>query len=177
MNRRQFIKSSLIISSSVVGVGASTVLLIDGANSLELKIATALGRLERLTDKNLLSTGEWDIAKIFMHCAQSIEYSMAEFPQHKSQFFKNTIGKLAFTIFESKGRMAHGLSEPIPGAPLIKSNLDSKIALDHLRLSFIRFLNYKGKLAPHFAYGDLTKKEYEVAHVLHLYNHLEEIQS
>ena len=37
--------------------------------------------------------------------------------------------------------------------------------------------NIKGRLAPHFAYGELTKEQYRVAHILHVYNHLEEIKS
>ncbi|MEW6982508.1 DUF1569 domain-containing protein [Colwelliaceae bacterium 6471] len=177
MNRRQFFKRSLVIGGSLVGVGTGAIWLTEDVNRLDLKISTALKRLELLANKNLVQTGEWDIYKIFMHCAQSIEYSMSKFPEHKSDFFKNTVGKLAFSIFESKGRMVHGLSEAIPGSPLIESSLDTKLALNHLKQSLIEFENYQGKLAPHFAYGELTKNEYEMAHVMHLYNHLEEIQS
>ena len=177
MNRRQFFKSSLVIGGSLVGVGTGAILLTEDVNRLDLKISTALKRLELLANKNLVPTGEWDIYKIFMHCAQSVEYSMSKFPEHKSYFFKKTAGTLAFSIFESKGKMIHGLSEPIPGSPLIKSSLDTKAALNHLKKSLIDFENYQGKLAPHFAYGELTKNEYEIAHVMHLYNHFEEIQS
>jgi hypothetical protein len=177
MNRRQFFKSSLVIGSSLIGVGTGAVLLTEGANKLDLKISAALKRLDLLSNKNLIQSGEWDIYQIFMHCAQSVEFSMSEFPAHKSDFFKNTVGTLAFSIFESKGKMIHGLSEPIPGSPQIKPSLDTSAALNHLKKSLIDFENYKGKLAPHFAYGELTKNEYEIAHVMHLYNHLEEIQS
>jgi len=177
MNRRQFFKGSLIVGGSIVGVGTGVIALIKVTNGLDLKIAAALKRLELLSDKKLVHTGKWDIYKIFMHCAQSVEYSMLKFPEHKSSFFKNTVGTLAFSIFKSKGKMIHGLSEPIPGSPSIKSNLDTKEALNHLKKALIDFENYKGKLAPHFAYGELTKSEYEIAHVMHLYNHLEEIKS
>lgn len=177
MNRRLFFKSSLVIGSSLIGVGTGAVLLTEGANKLDLKISAALKRLDLLSNKNLIHTGEWDIYQIFMHCAQSVEFSMSKFPEHKSDFFKNTVGTLAFSIFESKGKMIHGLSEPIPGSPQLKSSLDTSAALNHLKKSLIDFENYNGKLAPHFAYGELTKNEYEIAHVMHLYNHLEEIQS
>jgi len=160
----------------LIGIGTGAVLLTESANRLDLKISAALKRLELLSNKNLIQTGEWDIYKIFMHCAQSVEFSMSQFPEHKSNFFKNTVGTLAFSIFESKGKMIHGLSEPIPGSPLIKSSLDTKTALNHLKKSLIEFENFQGKLAPHFAYGKLTKNKYEIAHVMHLYNHLEEIQ-
>ena len=64
--------------------------------------------------------GEWEPAQIFTHCAQSVEYSISEFPVHKSNIFKISVGKLAFS---SKGRMTHGLSEPIPSAPKLTQKL------------------------------------------------------
>ncbi len=177
MNRRQFFKSTLVIGSSLIGVGTGTVILTDSTNRLELTVSAALKRLALLSNKNLIHSGEWDIYKILMHCAQSIEFSMSQFPVHKSNFFKKSLGTLAFSIFESQGKMIHGLSEPIPGSPIIKPSLDNTAALNHLKKSLVDFKNFKGKLAPHFAYGELTKNEYEVAHIMHLYNHLEEIQS
>lgn len=41
----------------------------------------------------------------------------------------------------------------------------------------IAFDSYGGALAPHFAYGQLGKLEYERAHALHFFNHLLEIDS
>jgi hypothetical protein len=102
---------------------------------------------------------------------------MSSFPEHKSQLFKNTVGKLAFSLFSSKGKMTHNLSEAIPGSPPINSMLDAKEALNHLKNVLIEFDHYKGELSPHFAYGELTKSEYEIAHVMHLYNHLKEVKT
>jgi hypothetical protein len=34
------------------------------------------------------------------------------------------------------------------------------------------FLKWTGPLRPHFAYGELAKPEYELAHAMHLANHL-----
>ena len=73
--------------------------------------------------------------------------------------------------------MTHDLSDPIPGAPSLTSSMDVAIALNRLKKSLIDFDNYLGPIAPHFAYGELTKKEFELAHVMHLYNHLQEINS
>jgi hypothetical protein len=72
--------------------------------------------------------------------------------------------------------MTHVLNEPIPGAPLLNTNVDVITALNRLKKSLIDFDNYQGSLAPHFAYGKLTKDQYEAAHVMHLYNHLQEIK-
>lgn len=102
---------------------------------------------------------------------------MLGFPEHKSEFFKSTVGQLAFSIFLSKGQMKHSLSEPIPEAPLIAPSTHVELALQRLMNALTEFKRYKGPLAPHFAYGALSKKEYEIAHVIHLNNHLQEVSS
>jgi hypothetical protein len=38
-----------------------------------------------------------------------------------------------------------------------------------------RFQAYTGPLKPHFAYGDLSRSDYALAHVLHIANHQDEI--
>jgi hypothetical protein len=102
---------------------------------------------------------------------------MSQFPEHKSSVFKSTVGTLAFSIFSSKGKMTHGLNEPIPSAPPLTKSSDPTIALNRLKKSLIEFDSYQGTLAPHFAYGELTKSEYEKAHLMHLYNHLQQIKT
>lgn len=177
MKRRQFIKASIVSGGAVIGLGGGAFLLIDETNEDQLTIDFALKKLDALSHTNLINLGEWNSYQIFTHCAQSLEYSMSQFPLHKSSFFKNTIGKLAFSLFSSKGKMTHDLSEPIPGAPSLTSSMDVSIALNRLKKSLIDFEKYLGPIAPHFAYGELTKKEFEMAHVMHLYNHLQEIKS
>ena len=177
MKRRQFIKSSLASGVVIIGAGAGTFLLVEEVSQDNLTIDFALKKLDELSNEKLLSLGEWDPYQIFTHCAQSVEFSMSQFPEHKSSFFKNTVGTLAFSIFSSKGRMTHGLNEPIPSAPKLTKNLDSTIAINRLKKSLIEFNHYQGTLALHFAYGELTKDEYEKAHLMHLYNHLQQIKS
>jgi hypothetical protein len=50
-------------------------------------------------------------------------------------------------------------------------------ALMRLENAFLVFKQYQGKLSPHFAYGELSKQEYEAAHVMHFHNHLSELRS
>jgi hypothetical protein len=176
MKRRQFMKASLASGAAIIGIGAGTFLLIDENDKERLRIAVALKSLDSLFNENITNLGEWDPSQIFIHCAQSVEYSMSKFPKHKSILFKSTIGKLAFSAFSSKNKMTHALNEPIPGAPLLNTNVDVITALNRLKKSLTDFDNYQGKLAPHFAYGELTKDQYEAAHVMHLYNHLQEIK-
>ncbi|MEW6998066.1 DUF1569 domain-containing protein [Colwelliaceae bacterium BS250] len=176
MQRRQFIKASLAGGGAIIAIGAGTLLFIEDKNKDILTVDFAMQKLDKLFNENFINLGQWDASQIFTHCAQSVEYSMSQFPEHKSNVFKGTIGKLAFSIFSSKGKMTHGLNEPIPGAPSLTQNGDAIIALYRLKNALLKFDSYQGTLAPHFAYGELTKDEYEIAHVMHLYNHLEEIK-
>ena len=43
--------------------------------------------------------------------------------------------------------------------------------------AFARFAAFTDELQPHFAYGQLDHAEYAGAHVLHLYNHLTQIET
>ena len=176
MKRRQFIKASLVSGGAIIGVGTGAFLLIEANSKASLTIDIALKVLDKLSNQNMLSVGAWNPYQIFTHCAQSVEFSMSKFPEHKSNFFKHTVGHLAFSIFSSKGKMTHKLSEPIPSAPILNKSVDSMLALNRLKKALIEFDSYQGELAPHFAYGELSKEQYQIAHVMHLYNHLQEIQ-
>jgi hypothetical protein len=175
MKRRQFIKASIGggVIAGLIGSGAAWLSI--SSNKDPLTIDAALAKLKSLSILPVSNSGEWDPYQVFSHCAQSVEYSMTGFPKHNSDLFKSTVGLLAFSIFFTKGKMTHSLNEPIPGAPALAKDKDINIALLRLEKSLIAFKQYEGKLLPHFAYGELSKKEYEVAHVLHLYNHLQEI--
>ncbi|XPF95354.1 DUF1569 domain-containing protein [Colwellia sp. RE-S-Sl-9] len=175
MERRAFLKASIIGGTSIGVISGGAIWLNLGVNPKELTIDFALKKLATLSGQQILSTGAWNAYQIFMHCAQSIEYSMQGFPEHKSDTFKNTVGQLAFAIFSTKGKMIHNLSEAIPGAPFISPEQNIQLALQRLTHAFTEFKQYKGALAPHFAYGELSKNEYEIAHVIHLNNHLQEI--
>lgn len=122
--------------------------------------------------KELASSATWNWAQTLIHCAQSIDYSMSGFPQSKSAFFQRTVGSAAFRIFALRGRMTHDLADPIPGAPLLDLKAESAHALERLRGSIANFQRWSGPLQPHFAYGALEKNEYELAHAMHLANHL-----
>lgn len=177
MKRRQFFKVLAISGVSVAGLGAAGYLNVGREEQSKLTIDYALDQIDQLSQMEIQSTGAWDAYQIFSHCAQSVEFSMSAFPVHKSSIFKSTLGAIAFSAFASKGKMTHGLDEEIPGAPTIKSSHYIQVALKRLEKSLIEFKHYKGELAPHFAYGQLTKQEYALAHVMHLNNHLKEIEA
>ncbi len=121
------------------------------------------------------STGTWPMVAVMEHMAQSVEMSLDGFPQTKSALFQSTVGAAAFAAFQWRGRMRHGLAEPIPGAPALTLQGDWKPAAQRLRAALLRFEAHTGVLQPHFAYGKLGKSEFAQAHVLHIANHQEEI--
>ena len=173
MNRRKFIAGSIV---SGVAVGSGAVWLSIEKHQEPLNIDFTLLQLNKLVAQNPVAHGEWNLYQLFTHCAQSVEYSMTGYPEHKSEFFKNTAGKTAFFLFGSKGKMTHKLNEAIPGAPELLAQGNLSDALERFKKSLIDFKQYEGILAPHFAYGQLTKSQYEEAHVMHFNNHLQEIK-
>jgi hypothetical protein len=173
MNRRNFILGS-IASGAFIG-GGLTWLGVD-QNQEPLDIDFALSKLNKLMSQESITTGEWNLYQIFTHCAQSVEYSMLGYPEHKPDIFKNTVGNTAFSLFSAKRKMTHALNEAIPGAPEFSSDENIDNAFERFKKSLIDFKKYDGVLAPHFAYGQLTKIQYEAAHVMHFNNHLQEIK-
>ena len=121
------------------------------------------------------TTGRWPLVAVLEHMAQSVEMSLDGFPAPKSALFQSTVGAAAFAVFQWRGRMTHGLAEPIPGAPPLTLQGDWKPAAQRLRAALLRFDAHTGPLQPHFAYGALSKDAFAQAHVLHIANHQDEI--
>ncbi|HXD41140.1 MAG TPA: DUF1569 domain-containing protein [Ramlibacter sp.] len=132
-----------------------------------------LDALDKAT--RVAAIGAWPAGAVLEHLAQSIEMSMDGFPQSKGALFQSTAGGAAFAFFKWRGRMSHGLAEPIPGAPALGAGADWKPAALRLRQAITRFNGHSGPLKPHFAYGALSKPDFALAHSLHIANHREEI--
>lgn len=173
--RRRLVLSSAGVGSALVagGLAACT-----GASAADRQLRfrslpAAQEELARLAAaKELVSSATWGWPQTLLHCAQSIEYSMTGFPQAKAKWFQRTIGSAALGVFSWRGRMTHDLSEPIPGAPVLDAEAGATAALERLRASMASFASWSKPLRPHFAYGELSKPEYELAHAMHLANHL-----
>ncbi len=121
------------------------------------------------------TTGTWPLVSVLEHLSQSIEMSLEGFPQSKSAAFQHTVGMAAFAVFQWRGKMSHGLNEPIPGAPALTPQGDWRPAANRLRAAIARFEAHTGVLKPHFAYGALSKAEFAQAHVFHIANHQDEM--
>ncbi|MDP2368876.1 DUF1569 domain-containing protein [Rhodoferax sp.] len=139
-------------------------------------LGDALRWLDRLDQvKEARSTTAWKLRAVLEHLAQSIEMSMDGFPEPKSVLFQKTAGAMAFAFFGLRGRMSHGLTDAIPGAPALPQLDDWKPGAARLRTAITRFDVHAGPLKPHFAYGMLSKGEFALAHTLHIANHQDEI--
>lgn len=176
MERRQFLKVGIAGSIALV-TGATAISLLSQRDQTSMTIDGLMEKIDLLRTQSLSSEGKWSPYKIFIHCAQSVEMSMYGYPEHKSELFKSTVGQIALSVFKSKGSMSHDLDEAIPGATAIRGVGDPHYALVRLRNALNDFKHYNGQLAPHFAYGELSKQDYTLAHAMHFYNHLEEINA
>jgi hypothetical protein len=121
--------------------------------------------------KAITLSGAWNLVQHLAHCSQSIEFSMQGFPEQKSAVFQKTAGALAFAVFKGRGAMSHNTNEPIPGAEALSPNAALEAAFKRLSTALDAFKHYDRELAPHFAYGQLTKGEYTIAHTMHLADH------
>lgn len=147
-----------------------------GEDVANLTIEKCQQKLRAMNPSRIKVIGEWNMSEVFNHLAQSIEFSIAGYPEHKSDNFKKYLGSQAFALFSYRGRMAHNLAEAIPGAAPLDDS-DSLLALSRLLTALNDFRVYKGELKPHFAYGTLTHQQYTWAHVMHVNNHLEMFES
>lgn len=139
-------------------------------------LADCLKWLDRMeAARSVKSTGAWPLAAVLDHLAQSIEMSIDGFPEAKSPLFQKTAGRAAFSVFRMRGRMSHGLDQPIPGAPALTAGEEWHPSSRRLRAAIQRFEAHPGALAPHFAYGALSKQDYALAHCMHIANHQDEI--
>lgn len=173
MNRRRFLKGALFAGSAVAVGGGLWLGASDARKSISIQ--STLSLLDDIVEQPYVATGDWSLVKIFHHCAQSVEYSMSGYPTHKSDWFKHTVGRAAFSFFQYRGKMMHPLNEPIPEAPALPSQGDLSMAVARLKQALMGFQQHKQAFAPHFAFGTLTKAEYEQAHVMHFNNHLQEV--
>ena len=165
----------------VVGVGALAAPVVvsavrPGALSSPAfdSIGGALRTLEQLRTTAPRMNGSWDLARVLHHAAQSVEYSMAGFPELKPAWFRASVGSYAFALFNARGQMSHSLDEPIPGAPPLAQGQPLAPAIDRALAALRAFDRHAGPLEPHFAYGALDKPAYTRAHLMHLANHWQE---
>lgn len=166
MKRRYFLIASSALAAPFAMADTPKVQSLDDAMRW-------LDRLDKFPTAK--TTGTWPLSSVLEHMGQSVEMSMDGFPQTKSALFQRSAGSAAFSFFKWRGQMTHSLSEPIPGAPALGISADWHPASARLRAAIVRFNQHQGALRPHFAYGALDKRDFALAHALHIANHQDEI--
>lgn len=171
MQRRTFLLGgTALIAAGGLGLYA-------GKHLHQFDLAALLQQLQALRGKDIQHSGAWSATEVFQHCAQSIAGSLDGYPEHKSVLFKHSAGKLALSTFQAAGAMRHPLSEPIPGMAALDPQRATAEALELLIQQIARFLQSPEQaLQPHFAYGSLSKSDYQAAHFLHISQHLTELK-
>jgi hypothetical protein len=172
MQRRTFLLGgTALIAAGGLGLYA-------GKHFHQFDLVALLQQLQALRGKDIHHSGAWSATEVFQHCAQSIAGSLDGYPEHKSALFKHSAGKLALSTFQAAGAMRHPLSEPIPGMAALDPQRSTAEALELLIQQIERFLQSPEQaLQPHFAYGALSKTDYQAAHFLHISQHLTELKS
>lgn len=136
-------------------------------------LETAFRELNALDLTAIKSRGDWGLGRMFSHLAQGVTFSMTGYPVQKPKLFQATVGTVAFKVFEFRGKMSHGLDEPIPGEMI--TQLSAEDGMQQLVQALETFRDFEGPMQPHFAYGHLNKGQVSTAHLLHIRNHLDEI--
>ena len=176
--RREFLvrAGTTAILFTAVGTTASLAGCMKAPLPRSLRFATLdealveLVLLEKARTVNL--PGPWTIAQTLTHCAQSIEFTLTGFPRLRSVIIRRAIGPLVFRRFKGQGQMSHSLVDPIPGAPALSAQDSLAHGLARVRKAIAEFRTHRGALRPHFAYGELSRADAELAHAMHLANHL-----
>jgi len=171
--RRALRRLGLVVGAGALAAPVVVSAVRPGALSLPAfdSVGAALRTLEQLRTSAPRMSGAWDLAHVLHHVAQSIEYSMAGFPELKPAWFRASVGSYAFALFNARGQMSHALDEPIPGAPPLGQGQELAPAIDRAMAALRAFDRRAGTLAPHFAYGALDKPAYTRAHLMHLADH------
>lgn len=115
--------------------------------------------------------GGWTLGQVLTHCAQSIEFSLSGFPKQKGWLVRSVIGPIVMRRALARGSMSHGLTAEIPGAPALGDPTPEQ-GMSRLKAAIDAFRAHQGPLAPHFAYGPVSREHYEALHAMHLADHL-----
>jgi hypothetical protein len=107
------------------------------------------------------------------HCAQSIECSIDGYPRPAAWLIRVLVGPWVLKRFLKKGFMRHDTNAPVPGVPPPEGGLSAEAGVARLESAIRRFVAHSGALAPHFAYGPVSKQNYEAIHAMHTANHLD----
>ena len=170
MSRKSFLRLSVGVAAAA-GLGSLTGcsnngrgLRFDDLNAALIELAQIENNLDTLELQQ-----EWSLYKILNHLAKTCEGAMFGFPETNPPA-QQAVQYIAFKAFVAQGYMSHNLSSPVPG-PEIADDGPLPEAFERIRNAISDFQNFTGELFPHFAYGKLTYREWELANAFHMADH------
>jgi hypothetical protein len=113
----------------------------------------------------------WTEGQVLAHCAQSVEFSLTGFPKPRSVLVRKLFGPMVMKKFLKNGEMSHDVAGEIPGAPSLGTPTREE-GLARFKKAIVDFRAHQGPLQPHFAYGEVTREQYEALHSMHFADHL-----
>lgn len=170
MSRKSFLRLSAGVAAAA-GLGTLTGCSNNGRALRFKSLNDALVELA-LVENNLDSLEmqqEWSLYKVLNHLAMTAEGALNGFPENDAPAVQ-AVQKIGFNAFVAQGFMSHDLSAPVPG-PEIPDDGPLPEAFLRIRNAISDFQNYTGELYPHFAYGNLTYDEWELANAFHIADH------
>lgn len=173
MSRKRFLKLSLgTVAAAGFGFTATGCdVKPRGRNLMFASLDDALAEIDLIeANPPVEMQQEWTLYKVLVHLAQSCEYSMTGYPEMYSPLVQS-ISKILFNNYKNAGFMNHNLTDPVPGAPDIPDTGNLSEAFLRLRNAIFDFQNFTSALFPHFAYGELSYEDWELAHAFHMADH------
>jgi Protein of unknown function (DUF1569) len=128
-----------------------------------------------LTDAHLLHSapyqklGNWSLAQIADHLAQSLHASIDGFGYRRNFLFRAIARQLLPRILRTR-RIPTGTKIPQRFNP--SPTLTDNLALPQLTTAIQRFENHTAPLAPHPFFGTLTPTQWRHLHLIHAAHHL-----
>ena len=170
MSRKSFLRLSVGVAAAA-GLGSlagcsnnGRGLRFDDLNDALIELAQIENNLDTLEMQQ-----EWSLYKVLNHLAKTCEGAMFGFPETDPPA-QQAVQYVAFQTFIAQGFMSHNLTAPVPG-PEIADDGPLPEAFERIRNAISDFQNFSGELFPHFAYGNLSYREWELANAFHMADH------
>jgi hypothetical protein len=126
--------------------------------------------VERLRRDGYARAGNWGLAQVCEHLALALGAMMAGFPRRFPRWVRWVGGPVVRVWVFATGRFPAGLPMPTGTAPPAAPDEDA--AVRHLREALERFARFDGPLAPHPAFGRLSRRQWERLNLIHCAHHL-----
>ena len=126
--------------------------------------------VERLRRDGYTPAGRWGLAQVCEHLTLALGAMTGGFPRPFPWWVRWLGGPLVRVWVFATSRFPPGLPMPAGVAP--PAELDEGEAVGRLRKALERFARFDGPLAPHPAFGRLSRRQWERLNLIHCAHHL-----